>query len=134
LLLNQLQYNNNKNKNFGTTVSYSEPIAFNNTLNLSYSFNHGNNDMPREVYDFNPQTSLYDLLNDSLSNHFENNTSSNTASLNYNYSSKKNGFGIGMRWKQSLTQSRSFFKDSMYQQTFTGFLPSLSFFSAGKGK
>jgi hypothetical protein len=133
LLLNRLQYNNIRNKNFGTTISYNEPIAPNNTLNFSYTFNYGNNDMPREVYDFNAQTNLYDLLNDTLSNHFENNTHSSTAALNYNYSSKKNGFGIGVRWKQSLTQSRSL-KDSTYEQNFTGFLPSLSFFSLGKGR
>jgi hypothetical protein len=134
LLLKQLQYNNNENKNFGTTISYSEPVAPNNTLNFSYTLNYGANDMPREVYDFDVQTSLYDLLNDSLSSHFKNNTNSSTAALNYNYSSKKNGFGIGMRWKQSLTQSHSFFKDSTYEQNFTGFLPSLSFFSVGKGR
>jgi len=134
LLLNRLQYNNSTNKNFGTTISYSEPIAPNNTLNFSYTFSYGNNNMPREVYDFNPQTSLYDMLNDSLGSHFDNNTNSSTASLNYNYSSKKNGFGIGMRWKQLLTQSHSRIKGSTYEQNFTGFLPSLSFFSVGKGR
>ncbi|HXL55003.1 MAG TPA: outer membrane beta-barrel protein, partial [Chitinophagaceae bacterium] len=134
LLLNQYQNNNTRNTTFGTTISYSEPVAPNNTLNFSYTYNYSNNNMPKEVYDFNAQTGLYNLFNDSLSNHFDNYTYGNTASFNYNYSSKKNGFGIGMRWKELLTQSHSFEKDSVYQQTFTGVLPSLNFYSAGKGK
>ena len=128
LLLNQMQCNNNKNRNFGTTISYSEPLAPKNTLNFSYTFNCGNNDMPREVYDFDVQTSLYDLLNDSLSSHFKNNTNSSTASLNYNYSSKKNGFGIGMRWKQSLTQSHSSLRTVYMNKTLQAFCLALVFF------
>jgi len=134
LLLNQLQNNNNRNTNLGTTINYSEPIAPNNTLDFGYSYSYGNNDMPKEVYDFNYQTNLYDLLNDSLSNHFDNYINSNTASFNYSYNSKKTGFSVGFRWKNSLTQSYSPVKDELYQQTFTGFLPNFNFYFSGKRK
>ena len=134
LLVNQQQYNNSANTNLGTTLSYSEPIAENNTLNFSYAYNYGKNDAPKEVYDYNSLDNFYDLFNDSLSNHFNNYTNSNTASLIYNYSAKKTGFSVGVRWKNSLTQSHSVGKDSIYQQDYTGLLPNFNFYSAGKGK
>ena len=134
LISKQFQYNNNRNTNIGTSISYSEPLATNHILNFGYTYNADKNNMPEEVYDFNDQTGLFNLLNDSLSYHFTNNTNSSTVSLNYNYSSKKTGFGAGMRWKQSLTQNFSFDKEMIYQQTYNGFLPNLSFYSVGKGK
>jgi len=132
--LKQLQLNDNRNVNMGTTISYSEPLTSHQMLNLSYIYNSDKNNMPEEVYDFNEQSEQYNLFNDSFSYHFTNNTNSNAVAINYNYTSKKIGFGAGMRWKQSVTESHSLEKDIISQQSFRGFLPNLSFYSAGKGK
>jgi hypothetical protein len=50
------------------------------------------------------------------------------ASLSYNYGSKTTGFGIGMRWMNAEVKSARQGKDSIFQQSFTGFAPNLSFF------
>lgn len=131
-LINQMQFNNSRNINIGTTIGYTEPLAPKSTLNISYAYNRDNNDMQKDVNDFSDTSNLYNLFNDTLSNHFNNNTTSNTASLNYNYNSRRIGFGIGGRWKQSITESDSPDKDSAYSTTFTGFLPGASFYSNGK--
>jgi hypothetical protein len=133
-LLKQFQYSDNKNTNIGTAISYTEPLAYNQSLNISYAYNFDNNTMPKEVYDYNEQSEVYNVLVDSLSYNFINSTSSNTLSVNYNYNARKIGFGTGIRWKQSLTQSFASGKENVYEQGFRGFLPNMSFYSIGKGR
>lgn len=134
LLFNQYTNNNNRNKNIGTTINYTEPISLGNTLNFSYAYNSDDNDIAKEVFDYDTLSASYNLSNDSLNNHFLNNTTSHTTSANYNYNSRKTGFGLGIRWKQSLTQSRLSGKENRYQQNFTGFLPNISFYFGSKNK
>ena len=133
LLLNQLQYNTTKATKLGATVSYSEPLAERSTLNLSYSYNYGINDLPKAVYDYNNISKLYDILNDTISSNYNNYTYNSVVQLNYNYSGKNSGFGVGMRWQDAITQSHAVGKDSMYGQTYSGFSPNLSFYANAKG-
>lgn len=130
----QLQFSNNRNTNIGTTVSYTEPVTPHQTINFSYVYNADMNNNPREVYDYDEQTQLYNFWNDSLSNYFINSTKSNAVSVNYNYTSPKIGFSAGLRWKQSITENFSAGKQERFQQTFKGLLPNFSFYSAGKNK
>jgi hypothetical protein len=53
--------------------------------------------------------------------------------LNYNYTGKKAGFGAGIRWQDAITKSRAFGKDSIYQQSYYGFSPNLSFYANARG-
>jgi len=134
ILINQLQHVRNRNARLGSGVNYSEPLGEKGSINLGYSYNYTHNDVPRQIYDYNNQTQLYDLFNDSLSNHFDNNTYNNVVSLGYNYNSRKSGFGVGMKWQNGIIESRSFGKDSIYKQDFRGIAPNLSFYSNGKNK
>lgn len=133
LLINQLQYNTNKTTRLGSTISYSEPLAEKSSLNISYNYNYGINDVPREVLNYNSISQLYDILNDTLSNHFTNYTYNNNVQLNYNYTGKKAGFGVGIRWQDAITKSRAFGKDSVYQQSYYGFSPNVSFYANARG-
>jgi hypothetical protein len=134
LLLNQLQYNSSRTTKIGTTVSYSEPLSETSTLNASYNYNYSINDAPKQVYDFNSVSDLYDILNDTLSNHYNNFSKNHVVSFNYNYGTKNTGFGAGMRWQNAVIESKPIGKDSMYQQSYTGWSPNLSFYSNGRGK
>ncbi len=134
LLLNQLQFNTSRTTRVGATVSYSEPLSEKSTFNASYNYNYSINDAPRQVFDFNSISQLYDILNDTLSNHYNNYSYNNAVSLNYNYGGKNTGFGAGMRWQNAVIQSRPVGKDSMYQQSYNGWAPNLSFYSNGKGR
>jgi|GEM_PF-1369146 len=134
LLVNQYQNNANKNTNLGAALSYSEPMGKNASLNISYNYNYGKSNSLRDVYDFNALTALYDKYNDSLSSHYNNTNYNTTTAINYNYGTKKNGFGVGVRWLTSSIESEHIGKDSSYKQTFSGIAPNISFFSNGKGK
>lgn len=132
LLVNQYQDNKNRGAGIGTSINYSEPMSENSSLNLSYNYNYGKNNNSRNVYDYDPQSLLYDQYNDSLSSHYNNNNINSSVALNYNYSIKKIGFGVGIRWLTSSIGSNRIGKDSIYRQTFSGFAPNISFFSNGK--
>lgn len=133
LLLNQRQLNNNRTTRIGATVSYSEPMGERSTLNVSYNYNYAVNDVPRQVFDFNNISQLYDILNDTLSNHYNNFSNNNVVSLNYNYGTKNVGFGAGARWQTATIQSHPVGKDSVFAQSYSGFAPNLSFYVNGKG-
>lgn len=133
LLLNQRQFNNNRTTRVGASVSYSEPMSDKSTLNISYNYNYAVNDVPRQVFNYNSVSELYDILNDTLSNHYNNFSNNNTVSLNYNYGSKDIGFGAGARWQTATIQSHPVGKDSVFAQSYSGFAPNLSFYTNSKG-
>ena len=132
LLVNQYQNNINKNAGIGTSVSYSEPMSENSSLNFSYNYYYGKNNNNRNVYDYNLLTSLYDKYNDTLSSHYNNNNINSSVALNYNYGTKKSGFGMGLRWLTSSISNNRVGEDSLYQQKYSGLAPNISFFSNGK--
>lgn len=133
LLLNQRQFNDNRATRVGASVSYSEPMSDKSTLNISYNYNYAKNDIPRQVFNYNSISELYDILNDTLSNHYNNFSNNNTVSLNYNYGTKNFGFGAGARWQTATIQSHPVGKDSVFAQSYSGFAPNLSFYTSGKG-
>jgi hypothetical protein len=134
LLVNQYQNNNTRNSYLGTSVSYSEPMSKNSSLNLGYSYNYGTNNIARNVYNYDAQTLLYDQYSDSLSSHYNNNNYNTAASLSYNYGNKNIGLGTRVRWLTSYVQSQPLGKDSSYNKSFTGFAPNINFYSNGKNK
>lgn len=132
--VNQFQKNPNRNSTYGTTISYSEPITARSTMNVSYNYNYGKNDVPQTAFDYDPATKTYDLPNDTLTNHFAAVNYQDNVTLSYNYGTSKTGFGAGVRWLDAITTSQSFDKDSSYRQGYTGFAPNLSFYANGTGK
>jgi len=132
--VNQFQKNPNRNTTLGSTISYSEPVSTRGTVNVSYNYNYGKVDVPQTAYDFNPLTKGYDILNDTITNHFGDVNYLNNVNLNYNYGTAKTGFGVGVRWQDAVTTSQAFDKDSIYRQSYKGFAPNLSFYSNGKGR
>ena len=134
LLLNQLQFNTNRSTRAGANVSYSEPLGERSTLNASYNYNYAINDVPRQVYNYDPVTALYNILNDTLSNHYNNYSYNHVLALNYNYGTKDIGFGAGMRWQNATIQSQPVGKDSAIEKSYNGWSPNLSFYSNGRGR
>lgn len=126
-LLNQYMYGTNRGTNLGTSVSYTEPLSEKSSLNLSYNLNYGASNVLKRTFDYNDTTLVYDVINDTLSNHFDNRNYNHTAGLTYNYGNTKNGFGIGVRWQDALTKSKSLDSNQVYAQKFDGFAPALNY-------
>jgi hypothetical protein len=133
-LLNQFANNDNRSTSINSSVSYSEPVTKKSTLNVSLSYNYSKNNSLREIFNFNTTSHLYDLLNDTLSNNFNNFNHNTSTGLNYSYSFKKGSIAIGGTWQNARTKSESLTNDSIYLQSFSGLVPYLSFNRSNKGK
>ncbi len=75
------------------TLSYTEPLSLAKTIEFRYALNTNDNTSDRRVYDYNEQSSQYDLTNIRLTNRFDNvfrtqrgGMSLQTRRLNFNYS------------------------------------------------
>ncbi|TDW99764.1 TonB-dependent receptor [Dinghuibacter silviterrae] len=132
--VNQYQHNPSRNTALGAAASYTEPISQRSSLNLSYNYDYGRNDIPQTAYDYNTVTQKYDLPNDTLTDHFAATNYQNNVSLNYRYGTATYGFGAGVRWLDAVINSQSFGKDTSNQQSYKGFAPNLSFYSNGKNR
>jgi hypothetical protein len=134
LLQNQLVNNNNRYTNISTAYSYNEPLSEKSSLSASYNFSYGKNYSLRETYDYNNLSQLYDLLNDSLSNTFNNYNYNHQLSLSYVFNWKKGGFNITARGQDIISKGKSVGNDSSYRQEFKGITPAANFYLNGKGK
>jgi hypothetical protein len=133
LLQNRYQYQQNSNNAFRASAVYCEPLAAKSTLSFGYAWDYNNSDLPKEVYEYNATTGLYDSILTAFSNHFKNNSQSGTASVTYNFKTKNTGFSVGARWKNAaINSSNTFDKDSSYNRSFNGLLPNLGFYKTGK--
>ncbi|WP_158559086.1 TonB-dependent receptor [Deminuibacter soli] len=131
-LLNQYGKITNRGTNLGTSVSYTEPLGKNSSLNFSYNLNYGASNVLKRTLDFNDTSLVYDIPNDTLSNHFDNRNYNHTAGVTYNYGNTKNGFGVGVRWQDALTMSKSLDSSNKYQQKFDGFAPAVNYWYSTK--
>ena len=132
LAINQLNDTHNRSSQIGTAISYNEPLSERSTLNVNYNFNYGKNNLLKQAFDFDSSFLQYNRLNDTLSNHFDNNNYTTAISMNYNYGSPTIGFGTGIRWQESINKNRSFDRDTLFQQSFKGFNPNLNFYHKSK--
>lgn len=122
----------NNARGFVATAAYDEPLTTKSSLGVSYTWNYYNTDLPKNMYAYNAVTGMYDSILPSFSSHFNNANNAGTASLTYNYGTKKTGFSIGVRWKHATLNSNAPDKDSAYNTGFKGLLPNFSFFSNKK--
>ena len=133
-ILNQISNNDNRSTSINGSVSFSEPVSKKSSLSLSYSYGYSKNNTLRETFDFNNQTQLYDLINDTLSNRFNNYNYNESVGLTYNYRIKKGNLSLGATWQNNRTKSVAVTKDSIYRQSFAGWVPhaSYNFYENGK--
>ncbi|HEU4469541.1 MAG TPA: outer membrane beta-barrel protein [Flavisolibacter sp.] len=133
-LLNQFSNNENRGSNINASAGYSEPLGRKISATLSFAYGYTRNQTVRETFDFNALTELYDLLNDTLSNRFDNYSYSRSAGLTLSRRFKKSNLSIGTTWQNSRTKSISLDNDSVYQQSFSGLVPFVNYNTNGKGK
>lgn len=95
-IIDQQKIDNTKTSKFGTNVTYTEPFSKYLSMILSYGINFNNSDADRRSYDQSAPGN-YNLLNDSLSNHYIFNQVSNQGGLNFNYKKGKSTLRFGTR-------------------------------------
>ncbi|MFT3702426.1 MAG: outer membrane beta-barrel protein [Agriterribacter sp.] len=111
--LDQLINQDNNNRNYGIKITYTEPVARNRFLDISYGYNYSYSKNDKKTYDRDGLTdALY--LNDSLSNAFENKFINQQAGISLRTINKKYNYSFGVTMQPVYMNGYSLTKDSAY--------------------
>ncbi|HEY0273392.1 MAG TPA: outer membrane beta-barrel protein, partial [Chitinophaga sp.] len=133
--INQQNKQHSETDNEGIRLNYTEPIFKNRYLELAYNYTQNNSVSSKYTYDLNPSTNKYDLLNDSLSNSFNNTTRTQMGSINIRTQKLKYGYTIGISLQDNDLKSYNVTKDSTVHQHTLNFFPLALFnYNFAKGK
>lgn len=125
--LDQLINQDNNNNNYGIRVTYTEPVAKNRFLDISYGYNYSYSKNDRKTYDRDSLTNALDL-NDSLSNAYENTFINQRVGVSLRTINKKYNYSFGVTMQPVYLDGYSITKDSAYTaQKRINFSPSARF-------
>jgi hypothetical protein len=111
---------------YSGNLTYTEPVGKKGQLQLSYAPSVSKNMADQEVFQFNSTNSKYELFDTSLSNKFDNTTSSQTTSISYRQGDRDNMFSAGISHKYTNLESDQVFPQiTSVNKTFSNFLPNL---------
>ncbi|MBD0331733.1 MAG: TonB-dependent receptor family protein, partial [Chitinophagaceae bacterium] len=116
----------NETRNYGATLSLTEPVGRDKILEFNYSYNKNKNVQNRETFNFNNSSGEYDLLNDSLTNRFENITQLHRVGSNFRISRKKYNFQIGVSVQHTDRENNNFTKNENFSDKYTNIVPNAS--------
>lgn len=113
----------NNSNNFRFNLQYTEPIAPNWQMQLSYNPSFQKSHADQEAYNYNEKNQGYTDFSDSLSNKFENNYNTQNAGITLRRSKNKNMFAVGLNYQYSdLFSNRTYPTKTSIQQTFNNLL------------
>ena len=102
---NQDLYDNNRNSNVNTNLSYNEPLSPRSNLEFNYNHSTTSYKNERETYDISPTGGS--SYNTSLSNDYNYSFSTNRLGLNYRFNEKKYNYSFGLSAQPSVLEGRS---------------------------
>lgn len=121
--------------NEGVRLNYTEPIFKNRFLELAYNYTTNHNRSNQVTHDFDPVSGHYSNINDSLTNSFDNTTTTQLGSVNIRTQKLKYGYTIGVSVQQNDLQSHNLTKDSTVRLKTVNFFPVALFnYNFTKGK
>jgi hypothetical protein len=124
--LDQVGIQENDAGNYGITLSYTEPLSRRSLLEGSYSYSKSISGSQKSTFDVDRNTGKYNVPNELLSNHFDNEYAYHRSGISWRYQQKKFNLSIGSSVQQASLESKFHFlgKDSMINQSFLNLLPS----------
>ncbi|WP_231458893.1 MULTISPECIES: outer membrane beta-barrel protein [unclassified Pedobacter] len=126
-LTNQLNDLSSSNLTNNTRVVYTEPLSKTTSLELNYQNGINNSTSDRNIFNFNALTGNFDLVDNTYSNHFENQTLTNAAGLSYTVTQKKYNWNIGVAGQQTNRENTNLTTGVVFTQNFVNITPSAQF-------
>ncbi|SDG17980.1 Outer membrane receptor proteins, mostly Fe transport [Pedobacter terrae] len=126
-MINQLNDQESESINQNTRLVYTEPLTKTLSLEFNYQNGYNHNTSDRFTYDFNPATLNYDLLNDSLSNVYENTILTNSAGFSFNKMAKKYNWNVGMAVQNTDRKNNNITRGFILKQNVFNYTPSAMF-------
>ncbi|MDN3585600.1 outer membrane beta-barrel family protein [Pedobacter aquatilis] len=126
-LTNQLNDLSSSNISNTTRVVYTEPLSKTTSLELNYQNGIINSTSDRNIFNFNTATGNFDLVDNTYSNHFENQTLTNAAGVSYTVTQKKYNWNIGVAGQQTNRENTNLTTGVVFTQNFINLTPSAQF-------
>ncbi|MBS1748714.1 MAG: outer membrane beta-barrel protein [Bacteroidetes bacterium] len=111
--IDQLIRQDNNNHNYGVNIRYSEPVARNRFLDISYGYNTSYSKNDRKIFDRDGVNENL-IFNDSLSNAYENTFINQRVGLSLRTINKKYNYSFGVTMQPVYMDGYSITKDSAY--------------------
>lgn len=126
-LTNQLNNTNSHAISNTTRVVYTEPL--NKTLSVEFNYQNGysNSDSQRDVFNYNPLTLQFDLVDNTFSNIYNNRTLTNAAGFSFTTTEKKYNWNIGVAAQQTNRVNTNLTTGLKRTQNFINITPSAQF-------
>ncbi len=113
IYLDQLIAQQNRNRNYGIRVRYSEPVSQNRFLDIHYSYNFSYANVNRSTYANDTISGLSSFV-DSLSNAYENRFINQQVGVSLRTVNKKYNYSLGVSLQPAHLSGYSISKDSAY--------------------
>jgi outer membrane receptor protein involved in Fe transport len=108
------------NQTYGVSVSYTEPLGGRKYLEANYNFSTNQNDVNREVFDWNLGTPEF---NTGLSNKFKSNYIYNRPGINFRMNKEKYSLTVGTSYQITNLKGELLLHDVTIDRTFKNLLP-----------
>ena len=126
--INQKNNNSADVKGYNVRAVYTEPIFKRSLLEFSVGKSHSENTSSKTTYDYNRSSGKFDLINNKLTNDFENLYGYTTAGLRIRKQTKTYNYAIGANWQKAELEGKiTNLKDSVIGKSFTNILPNARF-------
>ncbi|RZK49451.1 MAG: hypothetical protein EOO99_05510 [Pedobacter sp.] len=126
-VFNQLNDQNSKNISNNARLVFTEPLSKTMNLELNYTNGYSFDNQDRQVYDYNPTTGKYDLLNSIYSNDFENTTFTNAVGFSFTKTEKKYNWNIGLAVQHTDQQRYDATRDDRFKRNFVNLTPTAQY-------
>lgn len=124
--LNQLIDIFNDGLNLSTELVYTEPIDENNFFTVSASHSFSSEKSDREAFNFSYITNSYSLFDDSLSNIYKRDYTTNAIGIGYRYRKDKLSIHANLNYNIAKLQNEQEYPfNALLERKFYSFLPSL---------
>jgi hypothetical protein len=123
-IIRQQNFQDRDALNYGTNLSYTQPIGGRKYLELVYNFRQNHNRVNQEVYDWEEENLV---LNTDLSNKFNSIYTYHRPGANLSWNRQNYNLVTGVAWQATRLKGDLLLVDERIQNRFENFLPSLRF-------
>lgn len=125
--INQASVTNRDGKSYGANVSYTERLGQRSQVELTYNYNHNENNSDKKTFQMNRLTGKTDIVVPNLTNLFENTNISQRAGINFRTQLNKDwNYSIGMAVQKADLTSNNLTKGSFLSHSFYNLFPNFN--------
>lgn len=134
-IINQLNDAGSNSLSNNARIVYTEPLSKTMSLELNYQNTYSFDNSKKLIYNYNPITLQYDLIDPTYTNTFENTTFGNSLGFSLNKVEKKYNWNVGLAVLNTNRDNKNVNTGAIFNQNYYNLTPSAQFrytFSSNK--